>query len=36
MEAFAVKAGRFVAIGPTADIKAFIGKGTQTFDAKQI
>ena len=35
-EAFAVKAGRFVAVGSTADIKALIGKGTQTFDAKQM
>ncbi len=35
-EAFAVKAGRFIAVGSTADIKALIGKGTQTFDAKQM
>src|SRR6266849_5820827 len=35
-EAFAVAAGRFVAVGSTQDIKAFIGKGTQTFDAKQM
>jgi predicted amidohydrolase YtcJ len=35
-EAFAVKAGRFVAVGSTADIKGLIGKGTQTFDAKQM
>ncbi len=34
-EAFAVKAGRFVAVGSTADIKALIGKGTQALDAKQ-
>jgi predicted amidohydrolase YtcJ len=36
VEAFAVKAGRFVAVGSTADIKALVGKGTQTYDAKQM
>src|ERR1700735_73418 len=35
-EAFAVKAGRFVAVGSTADMKGLIGKGTQSFDAKQM
>src|SRR5215469_8502530 len=35
-EAFAVKAGRFIAVGTTDDMKVFIGKGTQTFDAKQM
>jgi predicted amidohydrolase YtcJ len=35
-EAFAVKAGRFAAVGSSADIKALIGKGTQTFDARQM
>jgi predicted amidohydrolase YtcJ len=35
-EAFAVKAGRFSAVGSNLEIKAFIGKGTQTFDAKQM
>ncbi|HEY7392805.1 MAG TPA: amidohydrolase [Bryobacteraceae bacterium] len=35
-EAFAVKAGRFTAIGTTAEIKGLIGKATQTFDAKQM
>src|SRR5215471_14512121 len=35
-EAFAVKAGRFIAVGSNADIKALIGKGTQTFDARQM
>ena len=35
-EAFAVKAGRFTAVGSTADMKALIGKGTKTFDAKQM
>jgi predicted amidohydrolase YtcJ len=35
-EAFAVKAGRFSAVGTTAEMKALIGKGTQTFDAKQM
>jgi predicted amidohydrolase YtcJ len=35
-EAFAVTAGRFVEVGSNQDIKAFIGKGTQTFDARQM
>ena len=35
-EAFAVKAGRFTAVGSTAEMKALIGKGTQTFDANQM
>jgi len=35
-EAFAVKAGRFAAVGSTAEIKALAGKSTQTFDAKQM
>jgi len=35
-EAFAVRGGRFVAVGSTADIKALAGKSTQTFDAKQM
>jgi predicted amidohydrolase YtcJ len=35
-EAFAVKAGRFVYVGSTAEAKAFIGGRTQTFDAKQM
>jgi predicted amidohydrolase YtcJ len=35
-EAFAVKASRFTAVGSTAEMKALIGKGTQTFDAKQM
>jgi predicted amidohydrolase YtcJ len=35
-EAFAVKAGRFVAVGTSAEIRALIGKGTQTFDARQM
>ena len=35
-EAFAVRAGRFVAVGTSADMKAFIGKGAQTFDARQM
>jgi predicted amidohydrolase YtcJ len=34
-QAFAVKAGRFVAVGSTDDVKALIGKRTQVFDAKQ-
>src|ERR1700688_808769 len=35
-EAFAVKAGRFAAVGSSAEIRALIGKGTQTFDARQM
>ncbi len=35
-EAFAVKGGRFVAVGSTSEIRALIGKGTRTFDAKQM
>ena len=33
-EAFAVKAGHFAAVGTTEEMKTFIGKGTQTLDAK--
>jgi predicted amidohydrolase YtcJ len=36
VEAFAVKSGRFTAVGSTGEMKALIGKGTQTFDAKQM
>ena len=35
-EAFAVKSGRFTAVGTTAEMKPLIGKATQTFDAKQM
>lgn len=35
-QALAVKDGRFVAVGNTADINAFIGRRTQTLDAKQM
>jgi predicted amidohydrolase YtcJ len=35
-QAFAVKAGRFTAVGSTPEMKALIGKGTQTLDAKQM
>jgi len=35
-DAFAIKAGRFTAVGSAADIKSLIGKGTQTYDAKQM
>jgi len=35
-EAFVVKSGRFTAVGSTADVKSLIGKGTQTFDAKEM
>ena len=35
-EAFAVKAGRFVAVGRSNEIKGLVGKKTQIFDAKQM
>lgn len=35
-EAFAVKGGRFVAIGSTDEMKSFLGKTTQSYDAKQM
>src|SRR3954467_6464586 len=35
-EAFAVKAGRFVAVGSTEDVRSLAGKQTQTFDAQQM
>ena len=35
-EAFALKAGRFTALGSSAEIKALAGKNTRTFDAKQM
>jgi predicted amidohydrolase YtcJ len=35
-EAFAIKSGRFFAVGTTADMKSLIGKNTQTYDAKQM
>jgi predicted amidohydrolase YtcJ len=35
-EAFAVKAGRFTAVGSTEDVKGLIGKATRTYDAKQM
>lgn len=35
-EAFAMNAGRFVAVGSTSDLKGLIGKRTRTFDAKQM
>ena len=34
VEAFAIKADRFTAVGTSAEMRALIGKGTQTFDAK--
>jgi len=33
-EAFAVKSGRFTAVGTSAEIKSLAGKGTQTYDAR--
>jgi predicted amidohydrolase YtcJ len=35
-EAFAVKAGRFIAVGSSEDIRALAGRGTSTFDAQQM
>jgi predicted amidohydrolase YtcJ len=35
-EAFAVKDGRFVAVGSTADIRALAGVNTETFDAQHM
>ena len=35
-EAFAVRAGRFAAVGSTTQMKALVGKGTQTIDARQM
>ena len=35
-EAFAVKDGRIIAIGRSADIRSLVRKGMQTFDAKQM
>jgi len=35
-EAFAVKGGRFSAVGSNSDIRALIAKGTETFDARQM
>ena len=35
-EAFAVKSGRFLALGSSADMRALAGKSTQTYDAKQM
>jgi len=36
VEAFAVKDGRFLAVGSTAEMKMLAGKGSQTYDAKQM
>src|SRR5438477_8508999 len=35
-EGFAIKAGRFVAVGSTAEMRSLIGKSTETFDAGQM
>jgi predicted amidohydrolase YtcJ len=35
-EAFAVKAGRFVAVGSSEEVRSLIGPGTQTLDARQM
>ena len=35
-QAFAVKGGRFIAVGSNDEIKSLIAKSTQTFDAKQM
>jgi len=36
VEAFAIKAGRFTAVGSTAEMRALAGKQTETFDARQM
>src|SRR5207247_6809776 len=36
VEAFAVRNGRFVAVGSTAEMKALAGKATEVFDARQM
>jgi predicted amidohydrolase YtcJ len=36
VEAFAVKGGRFVALGSTEEMRAFAGKASQVLDAKQM
>ena len=33
-QAFAIKGGRFLAIGTTDEMRSFVGKSTQTYDAK--
>ena len=33
-EAFAIKAGRIIAVGSTAEIRSLTGKGTQSYDAR--
>jgi predicted amidohydrolase YtcJ len=35
-QAFAVKAGRFVAVGSTDEVKSLVGRRTQSFDARQM
>ena len=35
-EAFAVKAGRFTAVGTNAEIRGLVGKATQRYDARQM
>ncbi len=35
-EAFAVKGGRFSAVGSNSDVRALIAKGTETLDARQM
>lgn len=35
-QGFAVRSGRFVAVGSNEEVKSYIGKGTQTVDAKQM
>jgi predicted amidohydrolase YtcJ len=35
-EAFAVKAGRFIAVGSSEDIKSLAGRRTRTYDARQL
>ncbi|HEX6896169.1 MAG TPA: amidohydrolase family protein, partial [Bryobacteraceae bacterium] len=35
-EAFAIKGGRFLAVGSTSEMKSLAGKATQSYDAKQM
>lgn len=35
-EACAIRAGRFIAVGTNAEVRALIGKGTEVFDARQM
>ncbi len=36
VEAFAIKAGRFIAAGTSSEMRSFIGKGTESIDARRM